>query len=67
MLHCVVVSGRYMGCGDEENNLMHVYRDFGLHQITPSSLIPTVTCGDETFARSRLFNGTEKDTPHPAR
>ena len=55
-----------MGC-DEETNLMTVYRDFGLHQLSPSSVVPTVTCGDERFARGALFNSTEKDYPHPTR
>ena len=55
-----------MGC-DEERNLTTVYRDFGLHQIAPSSLVPDVACGDERFARATLFNSTEKDYPHPVR
>ena len=55
-----------MGC-DEETKLMNVYRDFGLHQLSPSSVVPTVTCGDERFARGALFNSTEKDYPHPTR
>ena len=55
-----------MGC-DKERNLMNVYREFGLHQMPPSSLVPSVTCGDERFARDKLFNSTEKDYPHPMR
>lgn len=55
-----------MGC-DEERNLMNVYRDFGLHQIAPSTVVPSVTCEDERFARDTLFNSTAKDYPHPMR
>ncbi|CAM9497882.1 unnamed protein product, partial [Laminaria digitata] len=56
----------FMGC-DKERNLMNVYREFGLHQMPPSFLVPGVTCGDERFARDKLFNSTEKDYPHPMR
>lgn len=57
---------RYLGC-NEENNLMNVYRDFGLHQLAPSTEVPTVACGDDRFARGTLYNSTEKDYPHPMR
>lgn len=46
-------------------DLFQVYRDFGLHQISPRSLVPEITCGDDVFARGRLYNNTEKDYPHP--
>ncbi|CAN0537469.1 unnamed protein product [Ectocarpus sp. 12 AP-2014] len=46
-------------------DLALVYREFGLHQMSPRSLVPEITCGDETFAHERLFNVTEKDFPRP--
>ncbi|CAM9376102.1 unnamed protein product [Scytosiphon promiscuus] len=46
-------------------DLAEVYRDFGLHQISPRSLVPELTCGDDVFARARLYNNTEKDSPRP--
>lgn len=46
-------------------DLFRVYRDFGLHQISPRSLVPEMTCGDDLFARGRLYNNTEKDFQHP--
>ncbi|CAM9557115.1 unnamed protein product [Ectocarpus sp. 8 AP-2014] len=46
-------------------DLALVYREFGLHQISPRSLVPEITCGDEMFAHERLFNVTEKDFPRP--
>ncbi|CAN0396711.1 unnamed protein product [Pylaiella littoralis] len=52
---------------DPDRDLLEVYRDFGLHQISPRSLVPEVTCGDDLFARARLFNRTEKDYPAPVR
>eukprot|EP00903_Cladosiphon_okamuranus_P005594 g5566.t1 len=48
-----------------DRDLFRVYHDFGLHQISPRSLVPEVTCGDDVFARGRLYNGTEKDFQHP--
>lgn len=60
----------FMGhCGkepDPQKNLMEVYREFGLHQFSPSTLVPTYTCGDERFARSLLY-GAGKHFPHPMR
>lgn len=57
----------FVGACDERRSLMNVYRDFGIHQIAPSSIIPTVTCGDEKFSRVKLFGGEGKDYPKPAR
>lgn len=48
-------------------DLFQVYRDFGLHQISPRSLVPEITCGDELFAHARLYNNTEKDYTSPVR
>lgn len=48
-----------------DRDLFRVYRDFGLHQMSPRSLVPQTTCGDDVFARGRLYNNTEKDYPHP--
>lgn len=48
-----------------DRDLFRVYRDFGLHQMSPRSLVPETTCGDEVFARGRLYNNTEKDFQHP--
>ncbi|CAM9369775.1 unnamed protein product [Laminaria digitata] len=59
----------FMGhCGGKkpkpEKDLMQVYREFGLHQISPSTLVPTYTCGDERYARSLLY-GAGKHFPRP--
>ncbi len=44
---------------------MGVYREFGLHRMTPSSLVPENTCGDEVFDKDKLYNCSLKDTePH---
>lgn len=55
-------------CGKEpdEKNLMNLYGEFGLHEFSPSELVATHTCGDERFARSKLF-GTGKHYPRPMR
>lgn len=60
------LSRRLIAAG-RENDLMEVYREFGLHRMTPSSLVPENTCGDEAFEYDRLFNASLKDSPHPAR
>lgn len=43
---------------------MRLYKKFGLHQISPSSLVPEHACGDSWFSRSRLFKD-DKHFPHP--
>lgn len=48
-----------------QNDLMEVYREFGLHSMTPSSLVPENTCEDELFARDHLYNSSLKDYDHP--
>lgn len=58
---------RFTGDCDPDRSLMKVYRDFGLHQMAPSSLIPSVTCGDARFSREKLFNAEEKTYPKPAK
>eukprot|EP00752_Nemacystus_decipiens_P006893 g6191.t1 len=50
----------------QENDLMEVYREFGLHRMTPSDLVPENTCGDERFANDNLYNASMKDYPRPA-
>ncbi|CAM9235118.1 unnamed protein product [Ectocarpus sp. 4 AP-2014] len=49
-----------------DNDLMEVYREFGLHRMTPSSLVPENTCGDEVFDYHRLYNASLKDIPRPS-
>lgn len=56
-------------CGSDqapEKDLMQVYREFGLHQFSPSTLVPTHTCGDKRYARSVLY-GSGKHFPRPMR
>lgn len=53
--------------GAPQRSLMSVYRHFGLHQFSPSSLVPTYTCGDERFSRENMFGGAEKHFPRPMR
>lgn len=66
----LILRRSFMGhCGskpDPEKDLMRVYREFGLHQLSPSTLVPTYTCGDERFARSLLY-GAGKHFPRPMR
>lgn len=49
-----------------ENDLMEVYREFGLHRMTPSNLVPENTCEDELFAHDHLYNSSLKNYKHPA-
>ncbi|CAM9541948.1 unnamed protein product [Pylaiella littoralis] len=53
--------------GGKHNDLMEVYREFGLHRMAPSELVPENTCEDELFAQSHLYNSSLKDYKHPAR
>ena len=46
---------------------MSVYREFGLHRMTPSNLVPENTCDDELFAYDHLYDAALKDFQHPAR
>lgn len=43
-----------------------MYREFGLHRMTPSDLVPENTCDDEIFAYDHLYNASLKDLQHPA-
>ncbi|CAM9732485.1 unnamed protein product [Hapterophycus canaliculatus] len=49
-----------------QDDLMKVYREFGLHRMTPSDLVPGNTCGDELFEFDHLYNASLKDYSHPA-
>ena len=46
---------------------MEVYREFGLHRMTPSNLVPENTCDDELFAYDHLYNASMKTYPRPTR
>eukprot|EP00903_Cladosiphon_okamuranus_P013718 g12774.t1 len=52
--------------GGTETDLMDAYREFGLHRMTPSDLVPENTCDDEIFSNDHLYNASLKDVLHPA-
>lgn len=55
-----------MYAAGKENDLMEVYREFGLHSMATSSLVPENTCDDELFAYDHLYDISLKDYTHPA-